>query len=244
VRADKVNRSPRRRDPSDAGKVLLLCAAQNNLDAWRGDIYLGFRSLNCALQRLRRNDGTRTTMSDAKPRRTARESGRSEIASGEIVPTQTAPIIAPVIAPEFAPEAAAAAPTAPEAASTRPVAASEPAMPVRAESVESEAAADDAWAAFTDMQAALARGFVEAALEVSAITRTGIAAAAAAATAMLGARTFAEAVEINAGLIRGRSDAMIAGSARLSEIGVKAVTEASRPILARFGAGGSGAAIV
>jgi len=182
-------------------------------------------------------------MSDAKPRRTARESGRSEIAPGEIVPTQTAPIIAPVVAPEVAPEAAVAAPTAPEAASAPPVAPREPAMPARAESVESEAAADDAWAAFTDMQAALARGFVEAAFEVSAITRTGIAAAAAAATAMLGARTFAEAVEINAGLIRGRSDAMIESSARLSEIGVKAVTEASHPILARLGVTWSGTAI-
>ena len=52
--------------------------------------------------------------------------------------------------------------------------------------------------------AALARGFEKAAVEVTGISRSGMAATADAAVALLGARTFAEALEINAGLARRR----------------------------------------
>ena len=73
------------------------------------------------------------------------------------------------------------------------------------------------------------------AVEVTVLTRSGMAAAADAGLALLGVRTISEAVEINASLARRGVDAMIEGSARLSEIGVKAVSEASRPILSRLG---------
>ena len=63
------------------------------------------------------------------------------------------------------------------------------------------------------------------------MTRSGIAAASDAAIALFGARTFSEAVEINARLARRGVDAMIEGSAKLSDIGVTAVSEASRPII-------------
>ena len=86
-------------------------------------------------------------------------------------------------------------------------------------------------------QTALARGFEEIAAEMTGIARSGVAASTDAALALLGARTFAEAVEINASLARRRFDAMVEGSARLSDIGVKAITEASRPFLPRLGAG-------
>ena len=98
------------------------------------------------------------------------------------------------------------------------------------------------WAAFAEAQAVLARGFEEIAVEVTARTRSGIAAAADAAIALLGVKTFSEAVEINAALARRGADAMIEGSARLSEIGVKALTEASRPVLSRFAGTWSGLA--
>ena len=44
------------------------------------------------------------------------------------------------------------------------------------------------------------------------------------------------AVEINAGMARRGFDAMVEGSARLSEIGVKAMSEASRPLFTRWSA--------
>lgn len=162
-------------------------------------------------------------MSDVKVKRTARETGRSEVAPGEGVPIETVPAIvseAPAASAAAAPPPIAASPLVPEAAS---------------ESVEPVVAAtDDAWTALAEMQAAFAHGVEQIAVEMMVMTRSGIAAAADAATAMLGARTLAEAVEINAGLARRGADAMIEGSARLSEIGVKAATESSRPILSRF----------
>ncbi len=175
-------------------------------------------------------------MSDVKPRRpgreSAREAGRSEIARGEAVPGATVPTILPQ------------APAALQAAAAPPVIVREPVPGSVPESVEpAVAAADDAWTALAELQAALARGFEEIAVEMTGITRSGIAVAADAAVAMLGARTFAEAVEINAGLARRGADAMIEGSAKLSEIGVKAMTEATRPILSRFGASWSGAGL-
>jgi hypothetical protein len=93
---------------------------------------------------------------------------------------------------------------------------------------------EDPWTAFAEVQAVLARGFEEIAVEVSGMTRSGFAAAADATVALLGARTFAEAVEINAALAQRGVDAVIAGSAKLSEISLKAVSAVSRPILSRF----------
>ncbi|HTV89714.1 MAG TPA: phasin family protein [Stellaceae bacterium] len=103
------------------------------------------------------------------------------------------------------------------------------------------AAADDGWTVLAEAQAALARACEEMTVEVGGMTRSGIAAGTDAALALLGARTFAEAVEINAGLARRGFDTIIGGSAKLSEIGVKAMTEASRPILTRLSASWSAA---
>lgn len=100
-----------------------------------------------------------------------------------------------------------------------------------------EMSAATAWTAFAEAQSALARGFEKAAVEMTGISRSGIAATADAAVALLGARTIAEAIEINAGLARRSLDTMFEASARLSEIGAKAVADASRPMLARSGWG-------
>jgi hypothetical protein len=99
------------------------------------------------------------------------------------------------------------------------------------------AAISDPWGALAAVQVALARGLEEAATELAVLARSGIDAASEASTALLEARTFAEAIEINAGLIRGRTDALIEGSAKLSEIAVRAANDVSRPFYARFGAG-------
>jgi hypothetical protein len=171
-------------------------------------------------------------MSDAKPRRAGRESGRGEIIAGDAAPVQPAPLPAPTPVPDDVAGVTASA----AAAAAPPVIGYERAAPAAAESVEPAvaAAADETWTFVVEMQQAFARGCEEIAVEMTGIAQSGIAAASNAATAMLAARTFAEAVEINAGLIQRNADAMLASGARLSEIGVKAVTEASRPVLAHL----------
>lgn len=184
-------------------------------------------------------------MSDAKPRRGGREAARGDVAAGEGVPPEAAPMTVAPEAPDVAAKALPDAITAPLPHPRPTEAAGQVAAPaVRAaeESVKKGGPPlDNPWATLAEMQAALARGCEEIAAEMTAITRSDIAAATDAATAMLDARTFAEAIEIGAGLIRRRADAMIEGSARLSEIGVQAATAASRSILTRVTAGWSGA---
>ena len=102
--------------------------------------------------------------------------------------------------------------------------------------VAAAAAADNSWTAVADVQSALARGFEEFAVEVTGLTRNSMVAGADAVLALLAARTFAEIVEINAGLARRGVDATISGLARLSEIGLKTMTDAAKPLLGRLGA--------
>ena len=184
-------------------------------------------------------------MSDVKPKRTVREPGRSDIAPGEPVPAPTAPVVpAAMVSGANALEA----PTAPKILSAAPEAVAQ----VAAETLSATAdpladspadswSADDPWTAFAEAQAALARGFEAMAAEITGMTRSGISAASDAAIALLGARNVSEAVDINAGLARRGVDAVIEGSAKLSDIGLKAVGEASRPMLAHLGETGSGA---
>jgi hypothetical protein len=161
-------------------------------------------------------------MSDVKPKRTPRESGQREISSGEAVPNGT-PLAKPLNEPPLA-----------EVVSARPDSRAEPAPEIVA-AIEPQAdSVDDSWTAFVAVQAVLARGLEEIFVEAAGTTRTGIAAAADASVALLGVKTFSEAVEINAALARRAVDAMIEGAVRLSEIGVKAVSEASRPVLSQF----------
>jgi len=185
-------------------------------------------------------------MSDVKPKRPGRPSRQSEISPREPVRIETAATIIPEDMP--APEVVSAPPIAaaeamPEVVSAQPIRVAQPALETVSEAAESPAdSVEDPWIAFGEAQAVLARGFEEIAVEVGGMTRSGMAAAADAGIALLGVRTFSEAVEINASLARRGVDAMIEGSAKLSEIGVKAVSEASRPILSRLGQSWSGLA--
>lgn len=169
-------------------------------------------------------------MSDVKPRRGLRDMTPIEISAAEIAgATMAGETVAGETVRTVAPEAAAIPEPPPEivAAMTEPV----PPPAIAAAS----AAAGDSWMAVADAQSALARGFEEFAVEVTGLTRTGMVAGADAALALLGARTLAEVVEINAGLARRGVDAAITGSSRLSEIGLKTMTDASKPLLGRFG---------
>ena len=91
------------------------------------------------------------------------------------------------------------------------------------------------WAALVEAQTAAVRGLEAMVNEMNAFTRSEIAAAADGATALLGARTFAEAAEVNLGYARRSFDALIGSSAKLSEISAKTASDASRPVLSRLG---------
>jgi hypothetical protein len=202
-------------------------------------------------------------MSEMKPKRRTPETGRRDTAPHEATRTAAPPAESPAKAPPIAgppaasprvtaspaplPEPAAPLPAAapkstPEMAAPRPTAPPVPgplALAV-APSKRAAAPAGDAWTLFAEAQAAFTHSIEEIAAEMSGITRSGMTAAADAAVALLGARTLAEAVEINAGFARRGIDAMIEGSAKLSEISITAVSAASRPILSRLGGTWSG----
>jgi hypothetical protein len=186
-------------------------------------------------------------MSDVKPKRPTRAPSQSEEAPGDAVPIEAAPTIIPDDSP--APQVVPAPPEAvveppPEVVLAPPAGVADSALEILSAMAKPQTdSAEDAWTAVVAAQAVLARGFEEIAVEVTGMTRSGIAAATDAAVALLGVRTFSEAVEINATLARRGVDAVIEGSAKLSEIGVKAMSDASRPILSQLGERWSGLAV-
>ena len=158
-------------------------------------------------------------MSDIKPKRVARESVPSHAV---IPPTEAAAAVAeaaPTGAPAFANTTASTAPT--RAAAPAPE--------------DLFAYGQQSWAALAEAQAAAARGLEALVREMTTFTRSEMGAAADSATAILGVKTFAQAVEVYLGYARRSFDALIGSAAKLSEIGVKAAAEASRPILSRLG---------
>jgi hypothetical protein len=89
----------------------------------------------------------------------------------------------------------------------------------------------DAFAALVQSQTALARGLEAMSVEIAGFALSGIDTAARAATKMLGVKTLSDAIEVNAGFACSSLDALVGGSAKLSELGVKLATETSRPFL-------------
>ena len=89
----------------------------------------------------------------------------------------------------------------------------------------------DALSALMESQAAVARGLSEMSTEMAALAQGGIDAAGRSAGEMLAARTFADALRISTAYAQQSVDALIGGSVRLSEVGVKLAAEASRPLL-------------
>jgi len=86
--------------------------------------------------------------------------------------------------------------------------------------------------AIVESQRAFASGVNALALELAGMARAGITKTSDSAAALAGARNLTEAVEIQLGFAQRGIEAMLAGSARLSEIGVRLATEATRPIVA------------
>jgi hypothetical protein len=92
----------------------------------------------------------------------------------------------------------------------------------------------EALAALAQSQAAVARGLEALSAEMAGLALSGIDAAARTATDMLAVKTLSDAIEVNAGFTRSSFDALLGGSAKLSEIGAKLAAEASQPILAQL----------
>jgi hypothetical protein len=85
-----------------------------------------------------------------------------------------------------------------------------------------------------ESQRAVASGMKTLALEVTGLTQTTLTEAGDNAAALIGARTLADAVEIQFGYARRSFASLIAGTTRLSEIGASLLSETSRPVLAPF----------
>jgi hypothetical protein len=161
-------------------------------------------------------------MNNMKVKRATRESVHSEAAPPAKVAPAPQPTPAPILAPVKAPAPAPVSMKSARITSSGP-------------SDDMLAYGGQSWVALAEAQAAAARGFEALVGEMTDFTWSEMAAAANTATAMLGVKTFAEAVEINLGFARRSFDAIIGSAAKLSEIGAKAATEASRPILSRLG---------
>ena len=93
----------------------------------------------------------------------------------------------------------------------------------------------EVFAALVQSQTALARGLEAMSVEVTGLAISGIDTATRTATDMLGVKTLSDAIEVNAGFTRSSFDALVGGSAKLSELGMKLATDASQPILAQLG---------
>lgn len=93
------------------------------------------------------------------------------------------------------------------------------------------------FAAFVDSQTALVRGLETLGAEIAGLALSGVDAAARTATDALRVKTIADAIEVNAGFTRRSFDALVVGSAKLSELGVKVAAETLHPLLTHFGKG-------
>jgi hypothetical protein len=94
---------------------------------------------------------------------------------------------------------------------------------------------NDGAAALAQSQAALARGLEALSAEMAGLALSGMNELASTATRLLSVKTFSDAIELNAGFTRNSLDALITGSAKLSELGVKLATEISQPLLSQLG---------
>src|SRR5262252_2027331 len=84
-------------------------------------------------------------------------------------------------------------------------------------------------------QAALARGLDAVSVEMAGLALSGMDTAGRTASKMLGIKTLCDAIEVNAGFTCNSLDALVGGSARLSELGMKLAAETSEALFGQFG---------
>jgi hypothetical protein len=85
-------------------------------------------------------------------------------------------------------------------------------------------------------QAAVASDVAAMVLEIGGLTRSNLTAAGDSVTALLGSRNLADAFDIQLGFARRSLDAMVTGSTKLSEIGLRLANDATKPMLGGFSA--------
>jgi hypothetical protein len=83
-------------------------------------------------------------------------------------------------------------------------------------------------------QAAIACDIAAMALEMSGQARSNLTAAGDSVAALLKAKSLVDAVEIQIGFARSSLDAIVDGSTRLGEIGLRLANDATKPMLGRF----------
>jgi len=97
-------------------------------------------------------------------------------------------------------------------------------------------------AALAQSQAALTRCLEALSAEMAGLALSGMNELARTATKLLAVKTLSDAIEVNAGFTCSSFEAVVTGSAKLSELGVKLAAETSQPLLSQFGKGWSKAA--
>jgi hypothetical protein len=169
-------------------------------------------------------------MMESKGRRAARASAPvatpAETSSELQNPAETYPRVAEV--PEAAEHFEASAPVVPESSNAL----------ASANGKDPEEVVDfsrETVTALAQSQAALARGLAALSAEIAGLALSGIDTAARAVTRMLGIKTLSDAIEVNASLTCSSFDALVAGSARLSELGAKLAAETSQPLFSQLG---------
>jgi len=83
-------------------------------------------------------------------------------------------------------------------------------------------------------QAAIASDMTAMALEIGGLTRSNLTAAGDSVTALLGSRSLVDTVEIQLGFARHSLDAMVGGSTKLAELGLRLANDATKPMLRPF----------
>jgi hypothetical protein len=96
------------------------------------------------------------------------------------------------------------------------------------------AAYQETLARIGESQTAIASDVAALALEMSGLARSNLTAATESMTALFGAKSLVEAVEIQLGFARRSLDAIASGSTRLGEIGLRLANEAAKPMLPRL----------
>jgi hypothetical protein len=86
-------------------------------------------------------------------------------------------------------------------------------------------------------QTAIASDVTAMALEIGSLTRSNLTATGDGVMALLGSRSFVDTVEIQLGFARRSLDAMVDGSTKLAEIGLRLANDAAKPMLRPFSAG-------
>jgi len=92
-------------------------------------------------------------------------------------------------------------------------------------------------ASISESQRAVASDFTAMALALTGLTHSNLTAAGDSFTALFTARSLVDAVEIQLGFTRRSLDAIVDGSTKLGEIGLRLANDAAKPMLAPFAPG-------